>query len=329
LIGVVALTVLVFAFVAQAALLATDSWREREPATTPAARRVIDYTRITWEPRTAESPSILLRQRLSRFAWLDAQLQRLDLAQRLSADLRAAGMRIHAGEFLSIQLGATVLLSVMTFLALSSAVGGLIATAGGAAIGFVAPMFWLRKAIAARRKRFEDELPEALDLLTGSLRAGYSTPDAMEMVAREGSGPCAQEFAAVVQELNLGGDVAPALEHLVDRMPTEDARLLVAALAVQRRTGGNLIDVLKQLARTLRERKRLRDEVRVLTTGPRYSGYIGAALPYIMLAGTYLINRQSFDILMNEQVGHIAIAGSSLLVVLGLFLNNRIANIEV
>ena len=328
-IGVVTLTIVVFAFVAQAGWLATEALRDRNPVDTPAARRLLDYTQITWQAQPADTSTILRRQRLSRFAWLDDHLQRLDVAHQLSADLRAAGLQLQAGEFLTIQLVATVLVGVLTFLALSSALGGLIPTVLGAALGFFAPMVWLQRKVGGRRKQFEDELPEALDLLTASLRAGYSTPDAMEIVARESAGPCAEEFDAVVQELNLGGDMDPALVHLAERMPTEDARLLVAALTVQRRTGGNLVDVLKQLARTLRERKRLRDEVHVLTTGPRWSGYIGAALPYIMLAGTWVINRKSFDILVNESVGHIAIAASTVLVIVGLVLNSRLAKIDV
>jgi tight adherence protein B len=100
-------------------------------------------------------------------------------------------------------------------------------------------------------------------------------------------------------------------------------------MGVQRRTGGNLVDVLKQLANTLRERRRLRQEVHVLTTGPRVSGYVGAALPVVMLVGMYFTNRKSFDILLAEPAGRIALLGSTVLVLLGLFLNSKIAKVEV
>src|SRR5207248_4071701 len=137
---------------------------------------------------------------------------------------------------------------------------------------------------------------------------------AMEIVAQETVGACADEFAEVVKELDLGGDMDAALVRLTERVPGEDVRLMVAAMGVQRRTGGNLVDVLKQLAGTLRERRRLRDDVHVLTTGPRVSGYVGAALPVVMLVGMYFTNHKSFDVLVTEPTGRIAIAASTVLV---------------
>jgi tight adherence protein B len=328
-IGVVLLTILVFAMVGQATWLATDSLRDREPVESTAARRVIDYTRITWEIQPVDATSILRRQRVSRFPWLEIALERLDMAQRLSRDLRSAGLQMQAAEFLFIQLVITTLAGLAAFLTFESILGGVAPAAGAALLGFIAPMVWLRGRRAKRLKLFEAELPDTLDLLSGSLRAGYSTPDAIEIIARENTGPCAEEFAEVVQELNLGADLDAALARLIERMPSEDARLLVSAIAVQRRTGGNLVDVLKQLAGTLRERRRLRQEVHVLTTGPRVSGYVAGSLPFIMLVGMYFLNRRSFDILVTEPAGRLVLLGSTVLVFLGLFLNSRVAKVDV
>jgi tight adherence protein B len=328
-IGVVLLTLLVFALIGQAAWLATDAVRDREPATTDAAKRIIDYTRVTWETQEVDATSILRRQRLSRFPWLENLLQRLDLAQRLSRDLRGAGLRIQAAEFLFIQLVITTLAGFAAFLTLQSILGGIAPAAGAALLGFVVPMVWLRGKRATRLKQFEAELPDTLDLLAGSLRAGFSTPDAIEIIARENTGVGAEEFSEVVQELNLGADLDAALARLIERMPSEDARLLISAIAVQRRTGGNLVDVIKQLARTLRERRRLRDEIRVLTTQPRISGYVVGAIPPVMVVAMYFLNRKGFDILITEPTGRMALLGSGLLVLLGLFLTNRISKVDV
>jgi tight adherence protein B len=327
--GVGLLTILVFALVGQAAWLLTDGLASRQPAETPVARRVDEYTSITWDAPVVDASSILRRQRLSRFPFLERILKRLDLGEKLSRDLHGAGLQIQAAEFLFAQLVITTVCGFAAFLALPSLLGGLAPALGAGLLGFLAPMFWLRRARAARLGLFEEELPDALDLIAGSLRAGYSTADAMEIVARETVGPCADEFAEVVQELNLGADMDAVLARLNERVPSEDVRLLVNAIGVQRRTGGNLVDVLKQLAGTLRERRRLRQEVHVLTTGPRVSGYVGAALPFAMLVGMYVINRKSFDILITEPTGRIALMASAVLVVVGLFLNNRIAKVEV
>jgi tight adherence protein B len=112
-------------------------------------------------------------------------------------------------------------------------------------------------------------------------------------------------------------------------MPSEDARLLISAIAVQRRTGGNLVDVIKQLARTLRERRKLRDDIRVLTTQPRVSGYVVGAIPPVMFVAMYFLSRKSFDILVTDTVGRGALVGSLLLVLLGLFLSAKISQVDV
>jgi tight adherence protein B len=328
-IGVVLLTLLVFALVGQAAWLASDAMRDREPALSDAAKRIVDYSRITWETPEVDATSILRRQRLSRFSWLEKLLGRFDLAHRLSRDLRGAGLHVQAGEFLFIQLVMTTVAGFAAFLALQSIYGGIAPAAGAALLGFVAPMVWLRGKRAKRLTQFEAELPDTLDLLAGSLRAGFSTPDAIEIIARENTGVSAEEFAEVVQELNLGADLDAALGRLIERMPSEDARLLISAIAVQRRTGGNLVDVIKQLARTLRDRRRLRDDIRVLTTQPRVSGYVVGAIPPVMVAVLYFLAPKSFNILITDPTGRMALVASAVLVVLGLFLSARISKIDV
>jgi tight adherence protein B len=327
--AVVLLTILVFALVGQAAWLATDGLRGHDEGKTPAAQRVMDYTSITWDTQPVDAVSILRRQRLSRFPWLEKLLNRLDMAQNLSRDLRSAGRQIQAAEFLFGQLVITTVAGFAAFLALPEFFGGVVPALGAALLGFLAPMMWLRQQRAKRLKQFDQDLPDALDLLAGSLRAGYSTPDALEIVAHENTGPCGEEFSEVIQELNLGADMDAALARMIERMPSEDARLLVSAISVQRRTGGNLVDVLKQLARTLRERRRLRDDVHALTTGPRYSGYVAGAMPFVMVLGMYFTNRRSFDVLVTEPIGRIALVGATLLVLVGFFLNKRIATVDV
>src|SRR5713101_9968696 len=283
--------------VGQAAWLGTDAVRTSEPAKTTAARRVVDYTRVTWETQPVDASTILRRHRLSRFQFLEGLLKRLDLARRLSRDLRSAGLQIQAAAFLFVQLVVTTVAGFGAFLALPNVMAGVAPAAGAALLGFMAPMVWLRGARGKRLKQFEVDLPDVLDLLAGSLRAGYSTPDGLEIVARENTGVCGEEFAEVVQELNLGADMDAALGRLIERVPSEDARLLVAAIAVQRRTGGNLVDVLKQLGRTLRERRRLREDIHVLTTQPRVSGYVASVIPLLLIAAQYFLSRKSFDVL--------------------------------
>src|SRR5207253_6067738 len=132
-----------------------------------------------------------------------------------------------------------------------------------------------------------------------------------------------------LQELNLGADLDEALARLLVRVDSEDARLLTTAVAVQRRTGGNLIEVLAQMSTTLRERDRLRRDVRVITTAPRVSGYVVALLPLLTVVGMYVTSRYYIDTLLAEPMGRIAAAVGGMLVLVGLFLNHRIAQVDM
>lgn len=148
-------------------------------------------------------------------------------------------------------------------------------------------------------------------------------------MARDGSGPAAEEFGQVLQELNLGGDLDESLARMLLRVDSEDARLLATAVAVQRRTGGNLVEVLNQMSQVIRERQRLKREVRVMTTAPRVSGYVVALLPVLTLAAMFVGSRYYVQILFDEPVGRLAAIVGGVLVLVGLFLNNRIAQVDI
>jgi len=327
--GLVIMAILVFAMVGQAAWLATDMLRDADSDETPVRQRLEGYTQISSATSAPDPQSVLRRRRLSRFPWLERVLRRFNVGESLSRDLRSAGLRVGAGEFLFAQLLLTTVPGFAAFVALPGIFGGTAPAAVAALLGFAAPLVWLRQRRGRRLTQFEVALPDALDLIAGSLRAGYGLADGMDLVAREGSGACSEEFGEVLQELRVGADMDAALTRLTERITSEDLRLLATAIAVQRRTGGNLVDVLHQLARTLRERQRLKGEVRVLTTMPRVSGYIIGAMPAAMAVMMYFTSPRSFALLITEPLGHAVLGGSAVMVAIGLFLNHRIASVEM
>ena len=326
--GVVLITIVVFALVLQAAWLATDALRDREPIT-PVAERVTAYTDLVWESKGPDATSIRRRKRYSRLPWLDALLHRFDLADSLSKDLLRAGVAMRAGEFLFVQLVTTTLSGFAAFLLLPGVMGGIVPAVAAAAAGYVAPILWLRIKRSKRLKLFERDLPDALDLVASSLRAGYGVVHGFDVVARENDGPCGEEFGQVLQEVSLGAELDAALGRITERVDSEDARLLATAVAVQRRTGGNLIDVLGQMAHVLRERQRLRREVAVITTAPRVSGYVVSLLPVLLMMAMYFLSRYYVEMLFDEPIGRIALVASGVLVVTGLTLNRKIASVEM
>ena len=199
----------------------------------------------------------------------------------------------------------------------------------GVLLGFVLPLAWLRLRIGRRLAAFEQGLPDVLDRVSNALRAGFGLEYGLDLVARESSGPCAEEFGQVLQEINLGADLDEALARLIQRVDSEDARLLATAVGVQRRTGGNLVEVLSQMSQTLRDRERLRRDVRVITTAPRVSGYVVALLPLLTVAAMYVTSRYYIDTLISEPIGRLAAIVGTGLVLLGLFLNHRIARVDL
>lgn len=318
--------VLVFLLISQAVLVAgTSSFGERERV----VQRLRSYTVPTFSGTLASSMSVLRRRRYSRFPVLDAILARVDLGDGLTLQLQRAGVPLRAGEFLFAQLALATLAGLVGVLVGWDFVGGPFAGIAAALIGFFAPLVWLRTRVAARQTAFEQGLPDALDRITGALRAGYGLEYGFDLVAREGSGPCAEEFGQILQELNLGGDLEEALARLTVRVTSEDARLLATAVAVQRRTGGNLVEVLGQMALMLRERDRLRRDVRVITTAPRVSGYVVALLPVLTTGVMYVTSKYYIETLLSDPVGKLAAVVGGCLVLVGLFLNHRIAQVDL
>jgi len=322
----VLISALVFLLIAQAALLAsTGRVGERERV----AHRLARYTVPTWESRYQSSLQILRRRRYSRLPWLDAVLARFDMGQGISRQLQQAGLPIRPGEFLFVQLMLATFGGLIGVVLGWEAFGGPIGGLAGAIVCFCGPLGWLRLRVSQRLNAFEQGLPEALDRVAGALRAGYGLEYGFDLVAREGLPPCSEEFGQILQELNLGGDLEEALARLVQRVDSEDARLLATAVAVQRRTGGNLVEVLGQMAAMLRERERLRRDVRVITTAPRVSGYVVALLPLLTVAAMYVTSRYYIDTLLSEPMGRIAAALGGVLVLIGLYLNHRIAQVDL
>ena len=326
--SVLFVTFLVFALILQAAWLALSSFRDREGAA-PIARRVTEYTDIVWESKGPDAASIRRHDRYSRLPWLDSLLHRFNLADSLSDNLLRAGVPMRAGEFVFIQLVTTTLAGFLAFLLLPGVMGGVGPALAAGLLGFFGPVLWLRMKRGKRLKQFEQDLPDALELISSSLRAGYGVVHGFDIVARENGGPCGEEFGQVLQEVTLGAELDTALARINDRVDSEDARLLATAVAVQRRTGGNLVDVLTQMAHVLRERQRLRREVQVITTAPRVSGYVVSFLPVALMIGMYFLSRYYLEMLFDEPIGRIALVFSAVLVVIGLTINRRIASVEM
>ncbi len=274
--------------------------------------------------RGDEPISILRDERASDVQALNEMLSGRNLTIRLERELMHAGSKQKPGEFfLFTLLSAMVGLTLFQFI-----VGGMLSLVG-ALIGGSIPWLLLKRRQGIRRKQFEVAFPDALDLMTNALRAGYSLQAAMEFVGRESPAPMRQEFLRFYDEQRLGVDVRTALLAMQERIGTEEARLFVTSLIIQRETGGNLVELLSNIANLIRERLKFQANLETLTAEPKMSARVLAGMPFVMFFAIYSINQDYMRPLLVEPIGKAVIVYALISVVIGYFVMSRIADVDM
>jgi tight adherence protein B len=198
-----------------------------------------------------------------------------------------------------------------------------------AVIGLVLPIAFLKYRAAKRMKRFEEQFPEALDLLARAIRAGHAFQTAMGMVADEMPDPVGPEFKTAFDQQNFGLPIKEALNQLADRVSILDVRFFVTAVTIQRETGGNLAEILDGLAHVVRERFKILRQVRVHTAHGRFTGYVLLALPAALAIALSYINPEFMGPLFRERLGQMMIVAGLVLQTIGFFWIRQVIKIEV
>ncbi|MES2523755.1 MAG: type II secretion system F family protein [Gemmatimonadota bacterium] len=268
--------------------------------------------------------SILRDERVSEIKALNELLSGRGFTVQLEKELARAGSRQRPGEFMMLTvLGGMIGLTLMSFM-----VGGLLSVIG-LFMGALVPWALLMRAQGKRRSKFESQLPDALDLLTNSLKAGYSLQAAMEFVGKESLAPLGPELIRFYDEQRLGIDVRTALVAMQERIGTDDARMFVTALLLQRETGGNLGELLTSISNIIRQRLQFRGQLATLTAEPRASARVLAAMPFVMFGVLYAMNPEYMQPLLTTPSGKFAIVYAVTSVAFGYFVMTRIANVEM
>lgn len=246
-------------------------------------------------------------------------------AQQIATDLARANLKLTVSEYLMISAGVAILTTIAAGLISRSVLVGLLF---GVASVYL-PRWYVKSREGKRLAAFDAQLADTIGIMANSLRTGYSLLQAMELVARETPPPMGEEFGRVVREVGLGLTPERALDNLVRRINSEDLDLMVTAIKVQHEVGGNLARVLDTIGNTIRERVRIRGEIRVLTAQQMLSGYIISGLP-IALAGVLLLLNPSYVLRLFTPGWYIImpICGG-LGIVLGFIIIRRIVAIEV
>jgi tight adherence protein B len=261
--------------------------------------------------------------------WVNRRVEKSSFGDRIARDLARADLKIKPGEYLALYVIAILGVSLIAYLA-----GGRLVLSAviGAAIGAILPGVYVRRQKSKRLVHFNDQLPDMLNLVVNGLRAGYSTLQAMEAVSKELPSPISDEFRRVVQEMQLGIPMEKALDNLLRRIPSEDLDFVVTAINVQREVGGNLAEIMDVITYTIRERIRIKGEIRALTAQAVYSGRALALMPVGLLCILWFLNRSyvmEFFNKPNALCGGIALGLAGILIISGYFVMVRIGNVEV
>lgn len=261
--------------------------------------------------------------------WLNVRLERSTWGSGIARELARADLKLKPGEYIAVMILMAFFVGGLAWL-----FGGqnIIFTAMGGIFGAWLPRFYVNRMKNVRLMNFNNQLADMLNLMVNGLRAGYSTMQAMEAVSKEMPSPISDEFRRVVQEMQIGIPMEIALENLMRRVPSDDLDLIIAAINVQREVGGNLAEILDTISHTIRERVRIKGEIRVLTSQVMYSGRFLASMPFGIAIILWLINKPYMMQFFNPEtklVGITMLVIGGLMIAAGYYVMMRIANIEV
>lgn len=261
--------------------------------------------------------------------WLNTKVEKSSYGSRLARQLARADLKLKPAEYIALMVifGFGVGFVAWFFGGQSIFVGLL-----GVGVGMLIPRVYVRQQQAKRLVKFNEQLPDMLGLMVNGLRAGFSMMQAMEAVSKELPPPICDEFRRVVQEIQIGLPMERSLDNLYRRIPSEDLDLTITAMNVQREVGGNLAEILDTISYTIRERVRIKGEIRVLTSQVVYSSRFLSSMPVLIAVALYFMNRpymMMFFAPESRMIGIPALVFGGLMIFSGYMVMKKIADIEV
>lgn len=242
----------------------------------------------------------------------------------LEIQIIRAGFPLKAAEFKRFRLIATlVVILLFTFLAGNIVLGVMF---GG--LVFMAPNFLLKHSIEKKRQLFEAQIPAALSLIRNSVESGFSFMQAVEVVATEMDAPISEEFSRVLHEASVGKDVEVALNNMQQRVLSDELKLVIVAVLIQRQVGGNLGKIIEVILETIQDRIQIKGEIKTLTSQGRLSAIVITLLPIILGIVMYLMNPEYMSPMLTTTIGQILLGVCFVMMLLGAFLISKIIKID-
>ncbi|HJV96803.1 MAG TPA: type II secretion system F family protein [Albitalea sp.] len=280
----------------------------------------------TFEPEDPGATSVVLTQSpSSALPVVDRLVGGTGAGSWLANLIEQSGVAITSGRVITMSLGAAGLLGLLTLLFFPKP----LAAVAAALVGLVLPVAWLKIKRGQRMRRFEEQFPEALDLLARAIRAGHAFQTAMGMVADELPAPVGIEFKKSFEQQKFGLPLKEALNTMAERMPLMDVKFFVTAVQIQRETGGNLAEILDNLAHVVRERFKILRQVRVHTAHGRFTGYVLLGLPAALAVALMFISPDHMKTLFTNKMGQTMVMGAIVMQTFGFLWIKKIVKIEV
>ena len=277
--------------------------------------------------------SALKRTELSGIPIIGDLLSGKEWADNAARDLERANLKLRVGEYLTLRLTVALLLfAVIIYIAGRGGIG-LLGGIAAAVIGYLLPRWYVSRKVSSRTLKFNEQLVEALGLIANSLRSGFGLLQSMDLAAEQLDPPLATEFKRTINDINVGASFEDALMAFNERMQSNDLDIMITAILIQRTVGGNLSEVLDTVAHTMRERSRIKGEIRTLTAQQRMAGFIVGGLPIAIIGILTLLaavtGENYMEILFTTNSGRMALLAAATLEGVGIMLIRRISNIEV
>lgn len=276
-------------------------------------------------PGSLKMPGVLREELLSEIPALNRILFKIPVSEKLAGLIEQANVQINVGQLLLL----TMTIGMTGFLSGLLINRGIIAAIILGLFLAVIPYLYLRRRKTKRVVKFEELFPDTLETLARSLEAGHSLTSALQYVGQEAPDPVGTLFSTAFEEQALGLSYYDALRRMTARIDSTDLVFFITAVNIQRVTGGNLAEILKNLAYIIRERLKIKRQVRVYTAQGRLSGYILAFLPILLFFAIYMVNPSYMSLLYKEKVGQYFIATGLTLQIIGFFVIKKIIRIRI
>jgi tight adherence protein B len=265
------------------------------------------------------------KQGFSIFKLMGNAVPQKSYFEKIRIKLLQAYVKMKPEEFVGMSLMSAVIIGLILFLIGGNALFGVL----GALIGYKLPDIYIGSIKKKRGRLLNSQLPQALTLISNGLRAGFSFPQSLNVAGKEMESPISDEFLKVLRDNSLGKPMEEALENLSRRTDDEDLDMFVTALLIQRQVGGNLAEVLDTISNTIRERVKLRGEIRSITAQNKLSSAIISILPIALALVISIINPGYLDVLFTTLPGLIALVVAVVMELIGIFLLTKLVKIEI